>query len=52
MITTRLDVFALYIDNLLFIKKKQKNNRCGGRCGRDRMVIGFTTTCVTSAYHH
>ena len=20
--------------------------------GRDRMVVGFTTTCVTSAYHH
>jgi hypothetical protein len=20
--------------------------------GRDRMVVGFTTTCVSSAYHH
>ena len=20
--------------------------------GRDRMVVGFTTTCVISAYHH
>jgi hypothetical protein len=23
-----------------------------GRRGPDHMVIGFTTTCVTSAYHH
>jgi hypothetical protein len=24
----------------------------GGRCGRDRMVVGLTTTYVISAYHH
>jgi hypothetical protein len=23
-----------------------------GRRGRDCMVVGFTTTCVISAYHH
>jgi hypothetical protein len=23
-----------------------------GRRGRDRMVVGFTTTCTISAYHH
>jgi hypothetical protein len=23
-----------------------------GRSGRDRMVVGFTTTCAMSAYHH
>ena len=22
------------------------------RCGRDRMVVGFTTTYAISAYHH
>jgi len=22
------------------------------RRGRDRMVVGFTTTCAISAYHH
>jgi hypothetical protein len=22
------------------------------RCGRDRMVVGFATTCAISAYHH
>ena len=27
---------------------------CGyrGRRGRDRMVVGLTTTCAISAYHH
>jgi hypothetical protein len=24
----------------------------GGCRGRDRMVVGFTTTCVISAFHH
>ena len=23
-----------------------------GRHGRDRMVVGFITTCAISAYHH
>jgi len=23
-----------------------------GRCGRERMVVGFTTTYSISAYHH
>ena len=23
-----------------------------GRLGRHRMVVGFTTTCAISAYHH
>ena len=29
---------------------KHKYSR--GRCGRDRMVVGFTTTYAISAYHH
>jgi len=24
----------------------------GGRRDRDRMVVGFTTTCAINAYHH
>jgi len=24
----------------------------GSHRGRDRMVVGFTTTCAISAYHH
>jgi hypothetical protein len=23
-----------------------------GHCGHDHMVVGFTTTCAISAYHH
>ena len=23
-----------------------------GRCGRDHMVVGFTTACAISSYHH
>ena len=29
-----------------------KNSWHWGRRGRDRMVVGFTTTCVVGAYHH
>jgi hypothetical protein len=35
---------TMNIHNLLFF--------WGGRRGRDRMVLGFTTTCAISAYHH
>ena len=28
------------------------SNFSGGRRGRDRMVVGYTTTCAISAYHH
>ena len=27
-------------------------NDIGGRRGRGRMVVGFTTTCAISAYYH
>jgi len=26
--------------------------QCWGRCGPDRMVVGFTTTCAISVCHH
>jgi hypothetical protein len=29
-----------------------QNCICMGRRGRDRMVVGFTTTCAISVYHH
>jgi len=29
-----------------------KPKMSGGRRGRDRMVVGFTTTCTVSTYHH
>ena len=31
------------------LKKKSYDSSCRGR---DRMVVGFTTTCAISAYHH
>ena len=29
-----------------------KNKGSKGCCGRDCMVVGFTTTCAISAYHY
>jgi hypothetical protein len=33
-----------------------QHNKCstaaGGHRGHDRMVVGITTTCAISAYHH
>jgi hypothetical protein len=34
------------------IQVKVNTFECRGRSGRGRMVIGFTTTCAISAYHH
>ena len=34
------------------IQNKLITNSHGGRHGRDHMVVGFTTTCAISAYHH
>ena len=39
-----------FVDNdLLYIEVLFK---AGGHRGRDRMVVGFTTTYTISAYHH
>jgi len=32
--------------------ERYSSNNVGGRRGRDHMVVGFTTTCAISAYHH
>jgi hypothetical protein len=43
-----LYVFFLYFVSVTFIKcSKTRDPR-----ERGRMVVGFTTTCVISAYHH
>jgi hypothetical protein len=34
----------MFYNNLYFIPR--------GRRGRDRMVVGFTTTCAISSNHH
>jgi hypothetical protein len=36
----------------MFSEKKIKNRLVGRRRGRDRMVVGLTTTCAISTYHH
>jgi hypothetical protein len=36
-----------YMSTLLLIYIRTKGHR-----GRERMVVGFTTTCAISAYHH
>ena len=30
----------------------QNSSRCGHGRDRDRLVVGFSTTCVISPYHH
>jgi len=39
-------------NNNLFVLKRVTSFRIRGRSGRDRMVVGFTTNDVISAYHH
>ena len=53
---------TLTITNFLILIKKYITNTCTciyivqyfmrGRRDHDRMVVGFTTTCAISAYHH
>jgi len=42
--------YFLKIANIFFYHKQLKQIE-GRRC-RDRMVVGFTTICEISAYHH
>ena len=34
------------------VHRSNKHYAKGIRHGRDHMIIGFTTTCAFSAYHH
>jgi hypothetical protein len=34
------------------LKSSSHTNVLGPLCGHGRMVVGFTTTCAISAYHH
>jgi hypothetical protein len=43
---------SLIYDNILMVRPSAFFNRTRGRLGRDRMVVGFTTTYAISAYHH
>jgi hypothetical protein len=35
-----------------YVIDKELLHTGGGRCGRDRMVVGFTTTYAINVYHH
>jgi len=39
-------------NNFMSITSLNKHNKNRGRRGRDRMVVGLTTTCAISAYSH
>ena len=38
--------------NISYIKESRCPRQSGGRHGRDRLVVGFTTTCEINVYHH
>jgi len=42
--TESLDCIQLQLRNIYFLRRDGRD--------RDRMVVGFTTTCAISAYHH
>ena len=44
-----LFVIRFYVSQLLLFWNYPQSS---GRGGHDRMVVGFTTTCAVSAYHH
>ena len=47
-VTDRLDHIKLHRVHLAISRIKLRR----GRCGLDHMVVGFTTTYATCAYHH
>ena len=44
------EIFVLLYCNIIFLNIQ--NQSLGGRRGRDRMVVGFTTTYAIGACHH
>ena len=50
----RLYIFRYYSDGVIIVLFHfiPRSNMHGVRSGRDRMIVGFTTTSAISAYHH
>ena len=51
ILLTLTHLMAITID-LVFWGVKVNTYNLGGLGTRDHMVVGFTTTCAISAYHH
>ena len=54
---TSIDMFVLNLIEILVMKYTCNNpiiyrDQSGGRRDRDRMVVGYTTTCAINAYLH
>ena len=47
-----LHVKNKYTNKYILEETMELRNRCWGRRDRDRIVVGFTTTCAIIAYHH
>jgi hypothetical protein len=46
-------IFTLFIFHCIKITSRLTLHKIGRGCyGRDRMVVGFTTTCAISTSHH
>jgi hypothetical protein len=43
---------SLKVPTITALEQVSYHKQYWGRSGRDRMVVGFTTTCAISAYHH
>ena len=42
----------IYLPFFIYLKYFVRSSMISGRRGRDCKVVGFTTTCAISAYHH
>ena len=51
-IHTKIKIMIKWPRCIVYRPETESVSGYGGRRGRDRMVVGFITTCVLSAYHH
>ena len=51
-VTFHLTLYPLTLNEFTSGSAKMAQILLGGCHGRDGMVVGFTTTCAISAYHH
>jgi len=49
---TILDIVFHQLYAVYYTTGNTRHDMHRGHCGRDRMVVGFTTTYVINAHHH